>query len=106
MKALRTELVTPQKSPEQPQLLELAAKFATLPFPQHWLKQFWATAFQCHIDGEATPGQQFSKYLSLTHFKRERFRRECSYKQMLNVTAIAPDVDIAPISIAVISLQG
>ncbi|EYC21862.1 hypothetical protein Y032_0018g3568 [Ancylostoma ceylanicum] len=87
MKALRTELVTPQKSPEQPQLLELAAKFTTLPFPQHWLKQFWATAFQCHIDGEATPGQQFSK--------------ECSYKQMLNVTAIAPDVDIAPISIAI-----
>ncbi|VDM70699.1 unnamed protein product [Strongylus vulgaris] len=78
--------VTPQKPPEQLQLHQLASKFASLPFPQHWLKQFWATAFQCHIDGEVTAGQQFSK--------------ECSHKQMLNISAITPDVDIAPVAIA------
>ncbi|KAK6745112.1 hypothetical protein RB195_011677 [Necator americanus] len=78
--------VTPEKTSGPSELLQLATRFANLPFPQHWLKQFWATAFQCHIDGEVTPGQQFSK--------------ECSHKQILNVTTIAPDVDIAPISIA------
>ncbi|ETN69582.1 hypothetical protein NECAME_15210, partial [Necator americanus] len=79
--------VTPEKTSGPSELLQLATRFTNLPFPQHWLKQFWATAFQCHIDGEVTPGQQFSK--------------ECSHKQILNVTTIAPDVDIAPISIAV-----
>ncbi|WKY02763.1 hypothetical protein Q1695_016215 [Nippostrongylus brasiliensis] len=80
--------VSPQKPSQQSQLLKLASKIATLPFPQHWLRQFWATAFQCHIDGEANPpGQQFSK--------------ACSHKQNLNISAIAPDLDISPISIAV-----
>ncbi|KAK5967282.1 hypothetical protein GCK32_011718, partial [Trichostrongylus colubriformis] len=79
--------VAPEKTVQPQQLIELTSKIATLPFPQHWLKQFWATAFQCHIDGETVPGQQFSK--------------ECSHQQLLNVTAIAPDLDIAPISIAV-----
>ncbi|VDL65405.1 unnamed protein product, partial [Nippostrongylus brasiliensis] len=73
--------VSPQKPSQQSQLLKLASKIATLPFPQHWLRQFWATAFQCHIDGESF--------------------RACSHKQNLNISAIAPDLDISPISIAV-----
>ncbi|CAJ0597928.1 unnamed protein product [Cylicocyclus nassatus] len=82
--------VTAEKPRDQLRLNQLESKFTRLPFPQHWLKQFWATAFQCHIDGEATPGEQFSK--------------ECSPIQMLNVSAITPDVDIAPISIAVTAI--
>lgn len=40
----------------------LAAKFPEFPFPQHWLRQFWATAFKCHIDGEDEKGRQFSRW--------------------------------------------
>uniref|UniRef100_A0A7I4YI08 G_PROTEIN_RECEP_F3_4 domain-containing protein n=1 Tax=Haemonchus contortus TaxID=6289 RepID=A0A7I4YI08_HAECO len=79
--------VAPEKTVHPQRLVELTSKIAVLPFPQHWLKQFWATAFQCHIDGETVPGQQFSK--------------KCSHQQMLNVSIIAPDLDIGPISIAV-----
>ncbi|VDO49830.1 unnamed protein product [Haemonchus placei] len=79
--------VAPEKTVHPQRLVELTSKIAVLPFPQHWLKQFWATAFQCHIDGETVPGQQFSK--------------KCSHQQMLNVSIIASDLDIGPISIAV-----
>ncbi|VDO26566.1 unnamed protein product [Heligmosomoides polygyrus] len=80
MKALRSELVplfvsssiSPQKAIQQLPLKQLTSKIASLPFPQHWLKQFWATAFQCHIDGETAAGQQFSKF-GLLWFPRKLF---------------------------------
>uniref|UniRef100_A0A914Z788 Receptor ligand binding region domain-containing protein n=1 Tax=Panagrolaimus superbus TaxID=310955 RepID=A0A914Z788_9BILA len=68
-------------------LTELTNAFPKLPFPQQWLRQFWATAFHCHIEGERTPGEQFS--------------RACQQQQNLNLTTISPDLHIAPISFAV-----
>uniref|UniRef100_A0A1I7X272 G_PROTEIN_RECEP_F3_4 domain-containing protein n=1 Tax=Heterorhabditis bacteriophora TaxID=37862 RepID=A0A1I7X272_HETBA len=79
--------VTAHKSSQQEQLSQLTSKFPKFPFPQHWLRQFWATAFKCHIEGEKISGEQFSK--------------ECSHKQSLNLTSVAPDIDIAPLSLAV-----
>ncbi|CAJ0942378.1 unnamed protein product, partial [Mesorhabditis belari] len=82
--------VTPRKPAQAMYLHQLAQLFPTFPFPQHWLRQFWSTAFKCHIEGETVPGEQFSK--------------ECSHKQQLNITKISPDIDVSPIQIAVHSV--
>ncbi|CAD6188291.1 unnamed protein product [Caenorhabditis auriculariae] len=80
--------VAPEKSHQESELLRLATKMPQLAFPQHWLRQFWSTAFKCHIEGdEVGAAQQFSK--------------ECSSKQLLNMTSVSPDIDIAPITLAV-----
>ncbi|CAJ0578803.1 unnamed protein product, partial [Mesorhabditis spiculigera] len=83
--------VTPKKSSQAMYLHQLAQLFPTFPFPQHWLRQFWSTAFKCHIEGERGAGEQFSK--------------ECSHKQQLNITKISPDIDVAPIQFAVHSIS-
>ncbi|TKR77365.1 hypothetical protein L596_018355 [Steinernema carpocapsae] len=75
------------KSSNMSYLGELTSKFSKYPYPQTWFRQFWSTAFHCHIDGETMPGEQFS--------------RPCPHKQSLNFSFVAPDLDITPISLAV-----
>ncbi|CAI4230753.1 unnamed protein product [Auanema sp. JU1783] len=84
-------LTVSNKKPKQTlELQHLNSRFPSFAFPQHWMRQFWSTAFHCHIEGENESGQQFSK--------------ECSDKQLLNLTSVAPDIDIAPITLAVHSI--
>lgn len=78
-------------------LKKLTRAFPDFPFPQHWLRQFWSTAFKCHVDGEKTPGEQFSKCVS----SLSRVLRECGSQQALNLSSIAPLVDVAPAALAV-----
>uniref|UniRef100_A0A7E5A220 G_PROTEIN_RECEP_F3_4 domain-containing protein n=1 Tax=Panagrellus redivivus TaxID=6233 RepID=A0A7E5A220_PANRE len=79
--------VTSKTVPNYAYLSELTNVFPKLPFPQQWLRQFWTTAFQCHIDGERTAGEQFS--------------RQCPHQQNLNLTSISPELNVAPITFAV-----
>uniref|UniRef100_A0A914BVN5 G-protein coupled receptors family 3 profile domain-containing protein n=1 Tax=Acrobeloides nanus TaxID=290746 RepID=A0A914BVN5_9BILA len=81
---------TSKSRPNYAYLTELTNIFPKLPFPQTWLRQFWTTAFQCHIDGEKNNGGQFS--------------RPCPHQESLNLTAISPDLNIAPITFAVHTL--
>ncbi|KAK0416512.1 hypothetical protein QR680_012533 [Steinernema hermaphroditum] len=76
-----------QKAPTHGYLSELTRRFSSFSYPQHWLRQFWSTAFHCHIDGEPIPGEQFS--------------RPCPQQQSLNFSSVAPDLDVAPITLAV-----
>uniref|UniRef100_A0A1I7ZT88 G_PROTEIN_RECEP_F3_4 domain-containing protein n=1 Tax=Steinernema glaseri TaxID=37863 RepID=A0A1I7ZT88_9BILA len=79
--------VAPAKSANLSYVSELTRMFPSFPFPKHWLRQFWATAFHCHIDGVALPGEQFS--------------RPCPQQQNLNFSFVAPDFDVAPVTLAV-----
>ncbi|PAV71577.1 hypothetical protein WR25_20532 [Diploscapter pachys] len=82
--------ISPQPSVQLESVSRLAAQFPEFPFPQHWLRQFWATAFKCHIDGEDEKGRQFS--------------RECGSSQQLLLSSVAPQLDISSISVAVHSI--
>ncbi|CAI5445799.1 unnamed protein product [Caenorhabditis angaria] len=78
---------------EKEELMKLTKSIPNLTLPNIWLKQFWSSAFQCHLDSfdETTSNHKFSK--------------ECEKSQKLNISQIAPYVDISSISIATHSLS-
>eukprot|EP00080_Pristionchus_pacificus_P017734 PDM77754.1 hypothetical protein PRIPAC_34621 [Pristionchus pacificus] len=74
-------------------LTVLAKNLPNFPFQKAWIRHFWATAYECHIAGEAiVPGEQ-------------QYSRPCStLQQTLNFSSIAPAVDILPLERAVEAL--
>ncbi|GMT19715.1 hypothetical protein PFISCL1PPCAC_11012, partial [Pristionchus fissidentatus] len=74
-------------------LTVLAKNLPDFPFQKSWIRHFWATAYECHMEGEAVvPGEQ-------------QFSRPCSSLQSsLNFSSIAPTVDILPLERAVEAL--
>ncbi|VDD89541.1 unnamed protein product [Enterobius vermicularis] len=82
--------VTNKRLTNQNFVNHLTQRFPSLPFPQHWLRQFWMTAFKCHIEGENLPGKKFS--------------RPCSNRQTLSLTSVVPDLNLEPITLAVHSM--
>lgn len=61
--------VDSERSVPHEQMLQLASQFPKFPFPQPWLRQFWITAFKCHIEGESANGEQFSKWGKIDFLK-------------------------------------
>uniref|UniRef100_A0A1I7V4W7 G_PROTEIN_RECEP_F3_4 domain-containing protein n=1 Tax=Caenorhabditis tropicalis TaxID=1561998 RepID=A0A1I7V4W7_9PELO len=91
-KALRSEMITP-KTPinHQEEIKKLTEKIPKLSLPNLWLKQFWSSAFKCHVDNEVIGGSN-------------SFSRECATTQSLNISQVTPDVDVSSISLAAHSI--
>ncbi|UMM23982.1 hypothetical protein L5515_004434 [Caenorhabditis briggsae] len=73
------------------EIKKLTENIPNLSLPNLWLKQFWSSAFKCHVDNEDMGGSN-------------SFSRECATTQKLNISQVAPDVDVASISLAAHSI--
>ncbi|KAF1761518.1 hypothetical protein GCK72_009774 [Caenorhabditis remanei] len=73
------------------EIRKLTENIPKLSLPNLWLKQFWSAAFKCHVDSEDMGGSN-------------SFSRECATTQSLNISQVAPDVDVSSISLAVHSI--
>ncbi|CAI2347936.1 unnamed protein product [Caenorhabditis sp. 36 PRJEB53466] len=88
--------ITPKPPINQPEeIKKLTENIPKLSLPNLWLKQFWSSAFKCHVENEEgmTGGATSNS-----------FSRECATSQSLNLTQVAPDVDVASISLAAHSI--
>uniref|UniRef100_A0A8R1DHC0 G_PROTEIN_RECEP_F3_4 domain-containing protein n=1 Tax=Caenorhabditis japonica TaxID=281687 RepID=A0A8R1DHC0_CAEJA len=75
------------------EIQKLTENIPKLQLPNLWLKQFWSSAFKCHVESDERISGAASS-----------FSKECATSQSLNLTQVAPDVDVASISLAAHSI--
>ncbi|CAB3401878.1 unnamed protein product [Caenorhabditis bovis] len=74
------------------ELRKLADTIPRMKLPTVWLKQFWASAFKCHVGDDDVGDDDDDKH--------HKFSRQCASSQKFNISQVTPNVDVASISIA------